>query len=335
MVLVSGGTGLVGSHLLYKLVSEGKKIKAIKRSSSNLNNVLKVFNYYCDNAKELFKKIQWYELDILDADGVNDCMDGVKQIYHSAAIVSFNPKNKEEMIRNNVLGTANMVNAALYNKIEKFCHVSSIAALGSSDNIVSEETFRKPGSEYSGYSISKYRSELEVWRGITEGLNAVIVNPSIILGAGNWQSGSASMFYKVWKGLKFYTKGSGGYVDVLDVVKIMMLLMKSDIKNERFIISAENLEYREVFNKIADNLEVKKPSVFVNKLMLSLAWRFEFILSKMINRNPLITKEIAASAQSISSYSNKKVVDVLDYKFLSIDESIKRTSKLFKKDFNC
>ena len=333
VVLVSGGTGLLGSHLLFKLAYEGNSIKAIKRSSSNLNYVLKVFNYYSNNAIELFKKIHWYELDILDADAVNDCMNDVKQVYHSAAIVSFNPEDKEGMIRNNVLGTANMVNAAIENNIEKFCHVSSIAALGKTDEIVSEETFRKPGSENSGYSISKYRSELEVWRGITEGLNAVIVNPSIILGPGNWPNGSASIFYKMWKGLKFYTKGSGGYVDVMDVVKIMMLLMKSDIKNERFIVSSENLKYREVFNKIADNLEVKKPSFYVNKVMLSFAWKLEFLLSKILNKSPLVTKEIVESAQSISKYSNKKIANALDYEFISINESIKRISKLFKKDF--
>jgi len=333
MILVSGGTGLLGSHLLYKLISEGNSIKAIKRTSSNLSNVFNVFNYYNNDAQELFNKIQWCELDISDADAVNNCMYEVKQVYHSAAIVSFNPKDRDSMIRNNVLGTANMINAALENKVEKFCHVSSISALGNTDEIVNEETFRNPSFEYSGYSISKYRSELEVWRGITEGLNAVIVNPSIILGAGNWQNGSSSIFYNIWKGLKFYTKGSGGYVDVVDVVKIMILLMKSDIKNEKFIVSAENLTYKEVLNEIADNLDKKKPSFYANNFMLSFIWRLEFLLLKLTNRNPLITKEIAASAQSKSNYSNKKIVNTLNYQFITIKESINKISKLFKNEF--
>jgi len=332
MILVSGGTGLLGSHLLYKLISEGNKIKAIKRKSSDLNNVIKVFNYYSNNAQELFNKIEWCELDILDADAVSACMKDVIQVYHSAAIVSFNPKDKEKMIRNNVAGTANMVNAALENKVEKFCHVSSIAALGNTDKVVTEETFRNPGFEYSGYSISKYLSELEVWRGSTEGLNTVIINPSIILGAGNWKNGSSSIFYNMWKGLRFYTKGGSGYVDVLDVVKIMVLLMQSDIKNERFIVSSENLTYRNVFNEIADNLEVKKPSIYVNGFFLSLIWKIEFLLFKIINRTPLITKEIAASSQSVSKYSNKKIVDTLDYKFLNISKSISKISELFRKE---
>ena len=332
MILVSGGTGLLGSHLLYKLVSEGEKVKAIKRAKSKLNNVLKVFNYYTENAKELFEKIQWCELDILDADAVSDCMQGVSYVYHSAAIVSFNPSDKEKMIRNNVLGTRNMVNAALENKIEKFCHVSSISALGQSDGIVSEETFRKPGFWYTGYSISKYQSELEVWRAVTEGLNAVIVNPSIILGPGDWQKSSANMFNKAWKGLKFFTRGSGGYVDVLDVSKIMILLMKSDLRNERFIISANNLTYKYVFNKIADSLGVKRPFIFANSLIIFIAWRLDSLISKIMGRDPLITKEIASSAQSKSEYSNNKIVKALDYSFISIDESINRISELFKNE---
>ncbi len=333
MILVSGGTGLLGSHLLYKLIKENNIVKAIKRPTSNLNNVLKVFYYYDNNAKDIFDKIEWCELDILDADEVNNCMKGITLVYHTAAIVSFVGSEKEQMIKNNVIGTANMVNAALENNIKKFCHVSSIAALGNSDNIIDEKTFRNPNSSYSGYSISKYLSELEVWRAVSEGLNAVIVNPSIILGLCNSQTGSSSIFYNIWKGMKFYTKGGSGYVDVEDVVKIMMLLMDSNINNERFIVSAENIEYKKVFNKIAEKLYVKKPYIYANKFLLTFAWVFELFLQKISNRKPIITKEIANSAQSLSKYSNQKIIDELNYKFISIDESINKNSELFMKEF--
>ncbi|MBN1250823.1 MAG: NAD-dependent epimerase/dehydratase family protein [Bacteroidales bacterium] len=333
MILVSGGTGLLGSHLLFYLISKGEKVRALKRENSNINNVLKIFSYYSDNANELFNKIEWFDADILDSDSIIESMIGIKQVYHTAAIVSFNPNDKEKMIKTNISGTANMVNAAIANNIEKFCHVSSISALGDTDDIITEETFRKPGNRYSGYSISKYRSELEVWRGITEGLNAVIVNPSIILGAGNWTKGSSSIFYNLWKGMRFYSSGSTGYVDIEDVIKIMIYLMESDINNERFIVSTENLAYKDVFNKISDSLGIQKPTIYANSFVLSLAWRLNYLFSLFSGKSPKITKEIASSAQTKSVYSNEKTVNVLSYRFLPINESINKISALFKNDF--
>ncbi len=335
MILVSGGTGMLGTHLLFNLVKNGEKVRAMKRANSHMETVKKIFGYYHSDPDTIFNKIEWINADILDVERVNAAMNGIKKVYHVAAIVSFRPSDKIKMINNNVHGTANMVNAAIENNIAKFCHVSSIAALGISDNesYVDEETFRKPDGDYSGYSISKYLSELEVWRGISEGLNAVIVNPSIILGPGYWKTGSPSLFYNVWKGLKFYTKGVTGYVDVWDVVEIMERLTESNVNNERFVVSSGNLSFKAFFDIIADAMGKSRPHIFAQPLMLNIAWRLEYLRSKLTGFTPLITKDTALSAKTVSNYSNKKICELLEFKFKTIEKSVKEVAQAFKSDF--
>ncbi|OQY01305.1 MAG: hypothetical protein B6I20_07815 [Bacteroidetes bacterium 4572_117] len=335
MILVSGGTGMLGTHLLFELVKSGEKVRALKRSSSYLDTMKKIFAYYHPEPESIFNKIDWVDADMLDIESVSRAMKGIEKVYHVAAIVSFRSSDKIKMIENNVNGTANMVNIALENKVAKFCHVSSVAALGVSEDEspVDEETFRKPDSDYSGYSISKYLSEMEVWRGISEGLNAVIVNPSIILGPGYWKTGSPSLFYNVCKGLKFYTKGVTGYVDVWDVVNIMKLLMDSPVSNERFIVSAENLTFKEIFNLLADALNKPRPNIYAKPIMLNIARYIEYLRSKITGSAPLVTKDTAKSANTISKFSNKKISDLLDYKFKSINKSTTDIAKIFINDF--
>jgi len=334
MILVTGATGMLGAHLLYELVIKGDKVRALKRSKSNLEVVKRIFGYYNPDFETIFSQIEWFEADILDAERIYQSMDGIDKIYHTAAMVSFNPKDKESMIRNNVKGTANVVNAALENNISKLCYVSSISALGNSekDNMISENTFRNPKGRYSGYSLSKFYSELEVWRGITEGLKAVVVNPSIILGPGNWNSGSPGIFSTVYKGLKFYTEGITGYVDVLDVTKSMMQLMECDISGERFIVSSENLSFNDIFSKIAEKIEVGKPRFKATVGMLAIAWRLEYLKSLITSRPPLLTKDIVYSALDTNLYSSKKLIEAINFTYLPIDKSVNRIAELFKKD---
>ncbi len=334
MILVTGGTGLLGTHLIYSLIEKGEKVRAIRRKSSKIDRVLKIFKYYTDNAEKMFAEIEWVEADILDYDSVYKSMENIDVVYHSAAMISFNPAMKNKMVKNNTQGTANVVNASIENKIKKLCHVSSIAALGFEidGKHISEETKRNPSKEYSGYAISKFESELEVWRGINEGLNAVIINPSIIIGPGDWKNSSASLIYTVWKGIKYYTNGINGFVDVKDVVSIMIKLTNSNISNERYIVSSENRSFKTVFEKIADELGKKRASKKASPLMLSLLWRLNLIAKKIFGVKLLITKENAKSAFEKSFYKNNKVVDKLDYKFLTVDESIKQTCKFFIND---
>ena len=340
MQFVTGGTGLIGSHLLHRLVSSGQKVKALKRKTSNLKQVKKTFSYYSENAEELFRQIEWVNGDILDFYGLEKLLKGVDEVYHCAAIVSFNPKERTQMIRNNVDGTANLVNASLENGVKKFCHVSSVAALGKAENgyLVDETTNWVPAKRNSGYSESKFFSETEIWRGIEEGLDAVIVNPSIVLGPGNWNSGSPQIFKTLWDGMKFYTRGITGYVDVNDVVDAIVQLMDDEnfhkYKNQRFLLSAENWSYQNVFSQIADAFEKPRPKYHASPFLLAFVWRAAAFYG-LISGNPsAITRETASSSASIRKFDGSKITQELDFKYRPVSESIQKTAKFFLKDLS-
>lgn len=265
-------------------------------------------------------------------------LSGVTEIYHCAAIVSFDPKERKQMIASNVEGTANLVNAALENGIKKICHVSSVAALGKLDNelLITEETNWLPSKKISGYSESKFFSETEVWRGIEEGLNAVIVNPSIILGPANWNTGSAKMFKTIKDGMKFYTRGITGFVDVRDVVNAMVLLMDDQnfekSKNQRFLISSENLSYEDVFYQIADALGKSRPKYNASGKLMNVVWRLFWFFSLFTRKSPLVTRETAANSNLKRYYDGSKIKNYIDFEYLPISESIKQTSSILKQE---
>jgi dihydroflavonol-4-reductase len=333
MILVTGGTGLLGSHLLYELVKSGKKVRALKRESSDLQKTRKTFAYYSKDSESLFAGIEWINAGLDDIYSLREAMEDVDEVYHCAAMVSFNPKDYNALMKTNVEGTANIINAAIEKKISKFCHVSSVSALGKSTREeINEETPWKPGKDVSGYSLSKYGAEREAWRGMEEGLNMVIVNPSIIIGPGNWTSGSSNMFTGGYKGMRFYTEGTGGFVDVRDVVKSMIRLMKQEKYSQGYIISAENLGFREFFDLIHDQLGRPRSSYKAGKLISSLAWRASMLASFITRKEPLLTKETARAAQQKYRLSNNKIKAELGFEFLPLRDSISQTCALFLKD---
>ncbi len=334
MILVTGGTGLVGTHLIYDLLKKGEKVRAIRRASSKIEKLEKVISYYHNNPAELLKNLEWVQADILDIYSIEEVLEGITEVYHCAAIISFNPSEHQQMIDNNIKGTANIVDACLHQKIKKLCHVSSIAAVGrdNTKDIVHENEQWLYSKEQSAYAISKHESEREVWRGVAEGLNAVIINPSIILGPGHWGEGSSKIFTTIWKGLKFYTKGVTGYVDVRDVSKSMIGLMESKLKNERFIINSENLAYKDLFSMIAIAMNRPAPVLCANKFLSAIVWRVFKVLSLLTGKSPLITKETARTANKKYYFSNKKIREALDYEFIPISQSVKDTVNLFLKD---
>lgn len=338
MIFVTGGTGLVGAHLLFELTSAGKKVKALKRKTSDLQQVLKTFSYYSENSQSLFNQIEWVDGDILDYFSLEKLLQGVTEIYHCAAIISFQTNERGKMISNNVDGTANIVNAAIENGVTKICHVSSIAALGRLENgePVTEDTNWIPTKKISGYSESKFFSEAEIWRGIEEGLDAVIVNPSIILGPANWETGSAKMFKTIWDGMKFYTKGVTGFVDVKDVVSAMIQLMdKSNFKickNQRYILNAENLSYQNVFSQIATELDKPKPTIFASNFLLSIIWRAATFASRITGKPSVITHDSVSNSNSVNNFDGAKIAETLHFKYIPISETIKQTALFFKSD---
>lgn len=334
MILVTGGSGFVGAHLMLELLKNKQKVRAIKRSDSDLSLSKKIFSYYQTDSEMLFSQIEWVEGDVLDMFSMEDAMKDVNKVYHCAAVVSFNPKDRDNLFKTNIKGTANVINAALKSKIEKLCFVSSIAAIGRSENNqqTNEETEWKASNRNSNYAISKYEAEREVWRGIEEGLNAVIVNPSVILGPGDWKSGSAKIFDTLGKGSKFYTNGVNGFVDVRDVASAMYKLMESDIVNQRFILSSENLSYKELFTLILKAYGLNPPTIKANRLLLEIAWRFEKLKSILLNTRPLITKETVNTSQNQYFYSTEKLQKALGFKFRAVKEIIALTAEIYQKE---
>jgi dihydroflavonol-4-reductase len=333
MVLVTGGTGLVGSHLLFDLCKKGCRVRALKRSNSDMSPVKSLFAYYNEGATELFSSIEWVEGDILDIAALEDSLEGVSSVYHCAAMISFNPDDQQEMLRVNVEGTANLVNACLHKGIKRLCHVSSIATLGrnSVKGLITEETHWKTSPENTWYAISKYGAEREVWRGAEEGLEIVVVNPSVIVGPGDWNKSSLVMFQLAARGLKYYTTGQTGYVDVRDVSEIMIRLMDKGVKGNRYILNAENIPFRVFFDWLLEIFNKPKASIKVNPLLGELGWRFEKILAGIRGKKPRITKETARAANLTYEFSSDKIKKELDYEFIPVHQSVKDACAYYKK----
>lgn len=331
MILVTGGTGLVGSHLLYQLTLENEFVKAIYRKNSNLNAVKKVFSYFTEDYEALFSKIIWIEADITDIVSLGYAFENVSVVYHSAALVSFNSKDYKAMRKINIEGTSNIVNTCIEKKIKKLCFVSSIATIEKAidQKIIDENCEWNTEKNNYGYAITKYGAEMEVWRASQEGVPVVIVNPGVILGAGFWKNGTGALFSKINKGMPFYTEGITGFVSVHDVVKIMIKLMDSELKNERYILVAENVSFKEVFYKIAQYLGKKPPTVKVTKLMGEIVWRIEKVKSIFSAKPPILTKHSAKSIHNKHFYSSEKIKKELSFEFEPISETIKKVCDLY------
>lgn len=338
MIFVTGGTGLIGSHLLFQLAKKGNQIRALRRRTSNVQLLNKVFGYYSDNPDELLSHITWYEADILDKESLRKAFDGIEHVYHCAALVSFNPKDDEYIVEANILSTRNIVELCLESGVSKLCHLSSVAAIGRRIDddyaYMNEETPWEDSKNVSAYARSKYLSEQEVWKAIENGMNAVIVNPTIVFGPGEWKRSSSKMFYTMRKGLRFYTAGSNSFVDVRDVCRAMISLMESNIKGERFIITSENLSFREVFNRIADNLNKKRPSVKTTRLMGEIAWRVNRLYSLVTGKPPLLTRDTVGAGLKRVYFSNEKIRKRLNFDFITIEQSVKDTCRLLLKEFS-
>ena len=328
MILVTGGTGLIGSQLLLDLTADGKRVRGLKRISSTMHVINLVFRDH----KDLLHQIDWVDGDVTDLCSLENAFDGVREVYHCAALVSFHPSDREHLLKINTEGTANMVNLALAFEIEKFCYVSSTAALGKirNDLLITENSSWKKSKHNSVYGISKYGAEREVWRGMEEGLQAVIVNPSIVIGPGDLTSGSMALFGEVKKGLKFYPVGSTGFVDVRDVTKCMMALMEKSIFSQRFIISSENIAYREVLNKVADCFGMARPTLRAGKILNEIGWRVEAARKIFSRSKPMITKETARNGQQHWRYSNEKIKIATGIEFIPINKAIEETCRVFK-----
>jgi nucleoside-diphosphate-sugar epimerase len=334
MVLVTGGTGLLGSHLILQLLKNKEKVRAIHRKGSDLSLLETVASYYQIDFKNLQHLLEWVEADILDPIALDEAFKGVDYVYHCAAIVSFDPRDADKMLSENPRGTTHVVNTALEHKVKKLVYASSVAALGrkSENEYIHEECDWIESKHNSNYAKSKYRAELEVWRATQEGLKAAIVNPSIILGPGNWKKGSSALFRTIANGFKYHTLGTNAFVDVRDVVDIMVRLMQSDINEERFIVAGENLSYKKFFAFIAKGFGIRPPSKQVSPLLSAITWRLERVRTFLFGTKPLITRETAHTSQRTYYYDNSKVRERLNFTFRTIEDSTKEICGYYESD---
>ena len=331
MIFVVGGTGYLGSHLLYNLVQLGKPVRAIYRNKEKLDYFLKFRKFYPAVNERMLDNIEWVKGDILDYYTLSEYLSGISIVYNVAGIVSFYKEDKQKLLKINAQGTANVVNACLEHKIDRLCHVSSISALGDSQDgePIDESRLWSKSTCPSPYSFSKFRGEMEVWRGINEGLQAVIVNPAIIIGPGMWYGSWEGIFKQISNGLNYYPTGASGYIDVMDVVRTMIRLTESEVSGERFILSAENLAHQEVLDFLAETLKKPVPARPLTPLLIKFACYLEKIRSLFTSTSPRITRQSMKSSTAVTSYSNRKIVQALSLEFTPVREALASSIRYF------
>lgn len=326
-ILVTGGTGFLGSYILKALIEKGYQVRALCRSNKR--------PFYIPAS--ILEKVEWTEGDVLDVVSLDDAMKEVDAVIHAAAVVSFQRSDRELMQSVNVEGTANVVNLALENNVTRLVHVSSVAALGRSEQggEVNEEKKWEENRLTTYYARSKFKAELEVWRGMAEGLDAVIMNPSTILGYGDWHQSSCAIFRNIYKGFKWYTPGINGFVDVEDTAKAAVLLLESNISGERFIINGDNWPFKQLMFTIADRFGVKRADRLATPTLTGIAWKLEAFKSFFTRQKPLLTRESARVAHSFTRFSNHKLLEALPgFTFTPLEQSIENACRMYRQDIH-
>lgn len=322
-VLVTGGTGFLGAYILKNLIEKGFTVRATRRSAA--------LPFFIPSG--ILEKVEWVDADVLDVVSLEDALEGVWAVIHAAAIVSFDRKDRDKMYQVNVEGTANVVNCAVESGVKRLIHVSSVAALGRTTRkeMVTEEKKWEDNSSNTHYAISKHHAEMHVYRGFAEGLEGVVINPSTILGYGNWHQSSCAIFKNAYKGFNWYTKGVNGFVGVEDVAEATVQLLESDISQERYILNAENWPFQKLFNTIADNFGKPRPAREATKAMGELAWRMESMKAMLTGSKPLLTRETAKVAQSQTSFDNSALCAALPgFSFTPLETVIANSCEKYK-----
>ena len=334
MILVTGATGILGRVIVLELLKRGKTVRAAKRKSSNLEEVKNSFGFYTENHTEFFNKIEWINVDFEDIYSLQKALVGVEEVYHCAAKVSFHPKDKRKMYKTNIEGTKQLLYASENSSVKKFLFVSSIAVLdGFNENgELDESSDFNPKVDHSSYAISKHFSEMEVWRASAEGLNVAIVNPGLIIGSGNWNESSGTLFKELGENAYSFSGGTS-YVDVRDVAKISVELMENNIFGERFILISENKKYEEIANFIKQKLGKPATKIIPNGL-LKVGVFLNTILGWLISPLKMANKVNVQSVTEFNKISNKKIKEKLNYEFISVEESLAFHLGNYKKDKN-
>ena len=334
MNLVTGATGILGSHVVLKLLQSNKPVIACKQKNSDLSKTEKLFSYYGKDGEDLFKKIVWRDVDVCDLFSIEAALEGVDTVYHCAGFVSFNKKDRNKLFKINETGTSNVIAACVHKNISALCHVSSIATINNLDHkeSLNENVFWKTSGKESGYALSKYNAEREVWRAMEEGLNALIVNPGVILSPGFWDQSSSRLFATCYKGNKFYTNGVAGYISGRDAASIMIELTEKKHFANRYILVEANYTFRQIFDEILTNFGKQRTSIKAGKPVLQLGRFFSYISSKLTGKEQVLTGAIVDAAFNEQAYLNSKLKAAIDFKFTPANEEIKEICRFFGED---
>ncbi|MFK7900143.1 MAG: NAD-dependent epimerase/dehydratase family protein [Cyclobacteriaceae bacterium] len=324
-IFLTGGTGLVGSFIVHKLLDEGYSVTCSKRETSNMD--------LCYPFKD---QVKWVDMDICDPILVAEHLKEYDWVIHSAALVSFNPRDRNELEEVNVEGTKNVVDACVKNGIKKLLYISSIAALGRGNKKEIDETSEWIDSNInSDYALSKYRAELEVWRGMEEGLEVSVILPSVVLGPGNSNQGSTKLFDIAKKAKKYYPDGQTNIVDVRDVASVVYSIIEKNVMNEHFIVNGGAVSYKEIFKAIAVANELPLPTKRITKTMVLIAYPLLKFYSLIRGKSLFLTSQSIKLIGKEYVYSTKKIKEAIPMEFIDWHETItwtcnqlnKRTSK--------
>ncbi|HKC68816.1 MAG TPA: NAD-dependent epimerase/dehydratase family protein [Bacteroidia bacterium] len=331
MILVTGATGLLGGHLTVTLAMQQKKVRALYRHKSKIENTKQILSYYTTEVEKYFSFIEWHQADVTDYFSLQDAFTGVTEVYHCAGLVSFDEADSKQLYAINAEGTAHVVNTCLDKGVQKLCHVSSVATLQIEANkkYIDELSVWKTSSGNSSYAITKYRGEFEAWRGAAEGLNVLVVNPSVILGAGCWGQSSTQIITRCHKGLPFYTEGITGYVDVRDVANCMIKLMEQNKFGHRYILNADNCSFKQVTQQLQQNFNKPTSKIKAGTVLLHLALYADAFLSAITLKKRNFTKSMLQSAQNKHYYDNSKVTKELNYQFIPVKDSLTYVAGLY------
>jgi dihydroflavonol-4-reductase len=332
VILITGTTGLLGSHLTAALLLQNKKVRALYRDKSKTENARQILSYYTNDTDKYFSEIEWFEADVTDYFSLQEAFTGVTEVYHCAGLVSFDENDRKQLYAVNAEGTAHVINTCLEKGVQKFCHVSSVATLQvqTHKKYIDEFSVWKTASGNSSYAITKYRGEFEAWRGAAEGLNVLVVNPSVILGSGCWGQSSTQLITRCRKGLPFYTEGITGYVDVRDVATCMIRLMDENKFGQRYILNAENCSFKEVTHQLQKNFGKPTAKIKAGTFLLNAALFGDIIKSLYTQKRPIINKNMVQTVLSKSYYDNTKVCAALNFRFRSVSESLTYVADVYK-----
>lgn len=333
MILITGATGFLGAHTACTYLEKGHNVKLMRRSNSSLDEFEQILAFRLgENKRQVIDQIEWVEADVLDTESLEQALQGINTVIHCAATVSFSRSGREAMKQANIEGTANLVNCSLHTGVSRFVHVSSTSALSRSTKkkLIDETCDYINGEKNSGYGLSKFGAEMEVWRGVEEGLNAVIINPSVILGFGDWNKGSCKLFMQYANKFPFYSTGGNSFVGVEDVAECVYLLHHSDLQNERYLCLSENLPFKDLFFAISEGFGRPKPWIKINKIRSEIAWRL-FSIYNILASKPLITKESARASVATHAYDNSKIKEALGFEFEPIKNVVARSCEAYSK----